>query len=322
VTSHALEHATAASADPPPASPGDAPGLSPAEAEELRHRLVIGVALGVHSGDLGSRIAPGSRAALAALPVVKTLLGTLLPVAQPWHVYRFYFAYDHNDAVYERPENRAALEAEFAERFAAEDARRWHPPGGAPGAVDGSRLVHSVHWVHCDYSGKPAWAHSDAVVAAYKEGADYVFRTNDDSAFPKNPDWADTFVATLRGREPPNLGVVGPTCHEGANWILTHDFTHKTHVALFGWQYPRSLPDWSSDDWVTFVYGQFGLMTKLPDVLTAHTLELGTRYVPQAQAARLATLNAELAAGAQVIRAHLLERGLTKPFEAKVVTCC
>jgi hypothetical protein len=42
-----------------------------------------------------------------------------------------------------------------------------------------------------------------------------------------------------------------------------HDFTHRTHAAIFGFQYPRSLPDWSSDDWVTYVYSAFGLQSKL-----------------------------------------------------------
>ena len=37
------------------------------------------------------------------------------------------------------------------------------------------------------------------------------------------------------------------------SWILTHDFTHRTHAVVFGYQYPRSLPDWSSDDWITKV---------------------------------------------------------------------
>ena len=79
---------------------------------------------------------------------------------------------------------------------------------------------------------------------------------NDDSQLPTRPDWADAFVADLRGRHPiPNLGVTGPHCSQGrCDRVLTHDFTHKTHVAIFGHYYPRSLPDWSSDDWITLCY--------------------------------------------------------------------
>jgi hypothetical protein len=62
-------------------------------------------------------------------------------------------------------------------------------------------------------------------------------------------DWTDAFILDLRSRSPvPNIGVVGPACGAGANWILTHDFTHKTHVAVFGLHYPRSLPDWSAGE--------------------------------------------------------------------------
>ena len=164
--------------------------------------------------------------------------------------------------MFEQEQWRAAITQLFAEGFAAEDATRWHPEG-ATGALDASRLTHSVPWVHCDYAGKPSWAHSDAVVAAYREGADYAYRTNDDSKFPEERAWADIWIESLRGRTPvANLGVVGPTCHEGATWILTHDFTHKTHGVVFGFQYPRGLPDWSSDDWITFVYDAFGMMRK------------------------------------------------------------
>jgi len=51
-------------------------------------------------------------------------------------------------------------------------------------------------------------------------------------------------IGDLRGRPETNLGVTGPGCDAGANWILTHDFTHKTHAVIFGFHYPRSLPDW------------------------------------------------------------------------------
>lgn len=266
----------------------------------------------------------GDKNALSALPIVKVLLGTLLPVAQPHFLYRFYFAYDHNDPVYEKEANRQAVHELYAAAFAAEDAKRWHAPQAqAGGPIDGTRLLHSIHWVHCDYNGKPSWAHSDAVVAAYKEGADYAYRTNDDSAFPTNPDWADKFIQNLRSRTPvPNVGVVGPTCHEGANWILTHDFTHKTHVTIYGWQYPRGLPDWSSDDWVTFVYSGFGLTAKLPDVTTSHTMSDGTRYNPTAQAIRLQVLNNELQQGSKVLDAWLKAKGHTVPYTVEVRTCC
>ena len=188
--------------------------------EELSNRLVVAVALGVHSGKL-TVTPPGDVGALAATPIVRVMLDTFMASAQPHHIYRFYFAFDHNDPVYEQAANRDTLTALYAARFADENTRRWHPEGWVAGdeGIDGSTLVGSVHWVHCDFSGKPGWAHSDAVMAAVKEGADYVYRTNDDSKFPEIGDWADRFVAELRARSPvPNIGVTGPTCNEGATW--------------------------------------------------------------------------------------------------------
>ncbi len=219
VTSHGFEESTVHSLNPPLAA-GEA-GYNPEEVQELEHRIVLAVALGVHSGSVGATIAAGDKDALSGLPIIKVLLNTMLPVAQAHFVYRFYFAFDHNDGAYEKAANRDAVSAMYVAAFAAEDAKRWHPQGSQPGVIDGSRLVVSVHWVHCDYSGKPSWAHSDAVVAAYKEGADYAYRSNDDSAFPSNPDWGDRFITELRSRVPiPNLGVTGPTCNEGAVWCV------------------------------------------------------------------------------------------------------
>ncbi len=217
--STALAGSTIASLNPPAALPP--PGASPQEAAELAQRLVVAVTMGVHSGGLKVDT-PGDRAALALTPLIKVMLATFLPTAQPHHLYRFYFAYDHNDPVYEVAANRQALSALYEEGFAGEDALRWHPAGSSSaGVVDGSRLRASVHWVHCDYSGKPGWAHSDASVAAVREGADYVYRSNDDSKFPEQGDWVDRWIRELRSRSPvPNIGVTGPTCNEGATWCV------------------------------------------------------------------------------------------------------
>ena len=218
---------------------------------------------------------------------------------------------------------RAAIAARLSELVAEEDARRWHPPGYVAGrSLDGSTLLISLHWVHCNYAGKPAWAHGDAVVAAYREGADYAMRMNDDTAAPVAADWVDRFVADLRGRAIANLGVVGPACAQGASWILTHDFTHRTHAAVFGHHYPRSLPDWSSDDWITIVYRQFGLMSRREDTPVEHRLH-GQRYAQQEKGERLANLNAELARGAAQIEAWLLSNGHpAMKWTPETVTCC
>ena len=94
--------------------------------------------------------------------------------------------------MYEQAGIRTAVDAAFTAAFAAENAKRWHPLGYVAGTtIDASTLAMSIHWVHCDFSGKPAWAHSDAIMAAYREGADYAMRTNDDTRLPFEKDWID-----------------------------------------------------------------------------------------------------------------------------------
>ena len=316
VTSHVFEEATQHSNNPPVVDVNDKHLVT-----ELSHRLVIAIALGVHSGQ--AQIASSSD--LNKLPVLSVLLSSFLPTAQPNHLYRFYFAYDHNDRIYEKQEYRDRISQIYAESFKEEDGKRWHPAGYTyDGPVDSSRLLFSVHWVHCDFASKPSWAHTDAVMAAYKEGADYAYRTNDDTKFPEVKYWADLWILNLRSRKPlPNVGVVGPACGEGATWILTHDFTHKTHVVIFGFQYPRSLPNWSSDDWITFVYDGFKMMHKEESTVVGHTFALGTRYNPSSQTERLAALNQALQDGSIVLSEWLKkEKGVDLPYTVKSVSCC
>ena len=58
----------------------------------LANRLVIAIAMGVHSGELRVE-RPGDRAVLAVTPPLSILLRSFLPSAQAHHVYRFYFAF-------------------------------------------------------------------------------------------------------------------------------------------------------------------------------------------------------------------------------------
>jgi hypothetical protein len=290
----------------------------PAVAAELETRLVIVVGGGVHSGNTDV-----ANKGYVSLPLFNTLIPTFLPVAQPWHIYRFYLAYDHNDPIYEQEVHRKAVEAEILRQVEEENRKRWHPEGWKQGDVDASTLVVTVHFVHCNYAGKPAWAHSDAMMTGFKEGADYGFRTNDDTQLPSRPDWADLFVADLRARRPvPNLGVVGPACSEGANWILTHDFTHRTHALVFGFQYPRSLPNWSSDDWITYMYKFYNMMSRREDAKVIHMLH-GQRYSTSSQGERLAALNQALVDGANAMDTFTKTYyDVVLPKKIDQITCC
>ena len=236
----------------------------------------------------------------------------------------FYLAYDHNDEIYESAEWRRKVEDEFHRLVAEEDGKRGHPEGYKPYpvTVDGSRLLVSLHWVHCDYAGKPGWAHSDAIVAGFREGGDYAFRTNDDTTFPAQPDWADRFIRDLRDRDMPNVGVVGPSCEGGPQAILTHDFVHRTHALIFGFHYPRSLPGWSSDDWISYVYEFVGLRSKRTDVTVVHRMH-GQRYRELGQAERLQALNRELELGvARLDEFTKAQFGKVQPHNVHQIMCC
>ena len=78
--------------------------------------------------------------------------------------------------------------------------------------------------------------------------------------------------AELENRCPPNVGVTGPTCHEGNTHILTHDFTHRHHMEIFKSQYyPVELTDWWLDDWITHIYGVDHTSRVLDVVVKHHT---------------------------------------------------
>eukprot|EP00392_Amoebophrya_sp_AT5.2_P017920 g18342.t1 len=90
----------------------------------------------------------------------------------------------------------------------------------------------------------------------------YTLRMNDDSVTRLRSEWANETrggwttdaIHKLKGFKPPNIGVVGPTCRQGAVNILTHDFVHRCHFGMFGYHYPPEFKNWFSDDWITEVY--------------------------------------------------------------------
>lgn len=110
---------------------------------------------------------------------------------------------------------------------------------------------------------------------AYDFGCDYMYRINDDTEIIGNK-WSARFIQTLAAFDPSNVGVVGPTCHEGNNQILTHDFVHRKHLEIFGVHYPVNLTDWWLDDWITHVYGP-QRTKQLLDIVVRHHMQ-NTKY--------------------------------------------
>jgi hypothetical protein len=107
--------------------------------------------------------------------------------------------------------------------------------------------VVNLKLVHCDHNDKAAWAQNDAMMEAYIDGMDYGYRLSEDITLA-TPGWTEKFINFLLRRNPPNIGVVGPshntTLNVSRNNILTFDFTSSVHIDIFGFHYPKAFIDW------------------------------------------------------------------------------
>ena len=113
---------------------------------------------------------------------------------------------------------------------------------------------------------------------AFLTGADYLVRVNDDTRFV-TPAWSSAATNALRSFDPPNVGVVGPTCPDGNSAIMTHDMVHRTHMRIFfGVYYPHAFSNWFMDDWISAVYGPQRTLKLSSWVVRHHTKHHGRRY--------------------------------------------
>jgi hypothetical protein len=146
---------------------------------------------------------------------------------------------------------------------------------------------------------------------AFVDGVDWIYRINDDTYF-MSP-FISSFVKALKEMGPP-YGSVGPTCREGAQGILTHDFTHRTHHLIFQHHYPPPLSDWWMDDWITRVYGQ-QRTRRVPDVLVKHLIKThGTRY--NIDFKHKLMLGSEIEKGRRQVERYLANEKMQKELEA------
>jgi len=136
---------------------------------------------------------------------------------------------------------------------------------------------------------------------AFSRGADYLVRTNDDTEFTSNG-WMSLAADVLQKYEPPNVGVVGPTCHQGNTIIMTHDMVHRTHLQIFPTYYPVVFHNWYIDDWISRVYGSTRT-TKMRNWEVIHHTDLGTRYTAALNDASF--LDGELLSGGSRINAFI-----------------
>lgn len=221
---------------------------------------------------LAAATARGSPApSLGTCPLFTALLPSVLATAGAGFEYRVYVGYDVGDPFYDNRTNLRAAHAWFGER-----AGRLRRERGVRVRLAFLRFLNAP--------GKPGPAFNYVAAAARLDGADYFFRVNDDSEL-LTP-WAAPLVAALASFAPPNVGVAGPVCREGNSRILTHDFTHRAHQAVFGRHYPEDLSDWFMDGWVTAVYPP-ARTYRHPGVRVRHRLARRRYAVDGANRARL-----------------------------------
>ena len=195
-------------------------------------------------------------------PFFLNLMPFFCATASEAYKYNFYLAFDFDDPLLS---GRDQLDL-FVEYFKLIRAKKC------------KCLSHvGLNFVNCSHSGRPAWAQNDAVMSAYMDNNDYIYRLNDDVIMTSRK-WTEFFVERLLSYDPPNIGVVGPR-HTGGNLhILTFEFVHRSHIDIFGFHYPRDFMDWYADQWITVIY-QPSRMTKLSTVLMKHNMKLAeTRY--------------------------------------------
>jgi hypothetical protein len=194
---------------------------------------------------------------ITQVPVVRFLLPSIAKTVEAGFVFRVYIGYDLGDLYFDSPVHIAGLAKIFKDEVEASCERR-------------SIRCELVLQGFQNTVRKPGPMFNFLSASAIRDGADYVYRINDDTEF-RTP-WASAFTLQLANFNPPNLGVVGPTCKEGNYRILTHDFVHKTHAYVFGVHYPPVLMDWWMDDWISTVYSK-DRTRRMSTVLVVHHLE-------------------------------------------------
>jgi len=98
---------------------------------------------------------------------------------------RFYLAFDGSDPV-------------FADRRLRDAFRRQFDVAMTAGWCRSRGVVANLSLVECAHAGKPTWAQNDAMLEAYLDHVDYLYRVNDDTRMLTGG-WTEKFIAALDG---------------------------------------------------------------------------------------------------------------------------
>jgi hypothetical protein len=194
---------------------------------------------------------------------------TSLLYAEPGFEYWVVFAVDDDDFYYGRIRNQDAV----ADYFKTHVAKPLWENIGVRAHISLVPFSNSAR--------KPGPAFNVAAASAYADGADFIFRINDDTILTSK--WTKRLVAAIEEMDPPLVGTAGPLCvgNRANTDIMTHDFVHRSHLDIFDTYYPVVLADWWMDEWMTNVYGNARTCI-LPDVRVGHTTG-ASRYKVQSE---------------------------------------
>jgi hypothetical protein len=200
---------------------------------------------------------------LAKLALFRYLLPSMARTVDCGLDYMAVVGYDKGDPFYDSLHGKLQVENWFDEFIEKPLASRG--------------ITVKLHLVQVDNKlKKPGPVFNVITKHAYDNGADYIYRVNDDTEM-KGP-WAKRFIQELHKMGEP-YGAVGPLCQQGNRKILTHDFTHRTHMEIFnGFYYPKELVDWWMDDWISRVYGSRRTRQGVSVPVVHHTQAHGQRY--------------------------------------------
>ena len=190
-------------------------------------------------------------------PVVRFMLPSIAKTVEPGFIFRIYIGYDIGDLYFDSPVHIAGLAQIFQDEVEESCKRRY---------IRCELILQGFQNTLC----KPGPMFNFLSASAISDGADFVYRVNDDSELRTS--WASAFTLKLASFNPPNVGVVGPTCKEGNEGILTHDFVHKTHAYIFSVHYPPLLMDWWMDDWISTLYNKDST-SRMENVLVVHHID-------------------------------------------------
>ncbi|KAL9185350.1 hypothetical protein ACHAXT_003127 [Thalassiosira profunda] len=204
-----------------------------------------------------------------------------------------FLGYDHDDAYWRGHDHHLSPKAKYSSETIYGDREtipinfvsiKKDPTGDRPNRIPFNELCQS----------------------AYDYGASYIVRINDDSEF-KTAGWISAATKELRKFTPPNVGVVGPTCHQGDTTIMTHDMVHvPSHFSIFDTYYPDVFDNYYVDDWITHVYGEKRTKQLGNWEIHHHTDTFSTRYKPTFHQDQL--LNQTIKEGRELVEMAVLEK--------------